>query len=336
MTERSISVVVPVYEEGENIGPCLRGLWRVLSDHEHEILICYDFEEDPTLAAIEAMPDLPASVRLVKNAFGRGAANALKSGFLAAEGDVVVTTMADLSDPPDAIPAMAELVRSGAAVVSGSRYMRGGSLEGGPFLKSNLSRLACLSLHWIAGVATHDATNNFRAYDPNFLERAEVESDSAFDIALELTVKAHIAGERVAEVPTSWVNRSAGDSRFKVWAWMPKYLRWWWIAMAMPVLTWVVFLILLAMLTSIEGLPASRVLLLAVGALIALVASRALRGMARGVDLLLPVMWLHPGHVWLWERGWFAADVGGTLAMTAVMWVAARKGRGGRRRAAPR
>ena len=58
MTERSISVVVPVYEEGENIGPCLRGLWRVLSDHEHEILICYDFEEDPTLAAIEAMPDL--------------------------------------------------------------------------------------------------------------------------------------------------------------------------------------------------------------------------------------------------------------------------------------
>jgi glycosyltransferase involved in cell wall biosynthesis len=237
MPARTISVVVPVYNEAENIAPCLRGLARVLDGSPHEILVCYDFDEDTTLAAVAAMPDRPASVRLVKNELGPGAANALRAGFEAAAGDVVITTMADLSDPPDTIPAMAALVRDGAAVVSGSRYMPGGSMQGGPFLKRNLSRWACLTLRWFAGLGTHDATNNFRAYEPGFLRRAGVESNHAFDIALELTVKAHLAGERVDQVPSSWTDRSAGDSRFQVWAWMPMYLRWWWRAMMRPVLT---------------------------------------------------------------------------------------------------
>jgi len=324
-----ISVVVPVYEEGENIAVCLRRLWRALARYPHEILVCYDFDEDGTLAAIDAMPDRPPTVRLVRNAFGRGAANALKSGFLAAEGDVTVTTMADLSDPPEAIPAMAALVRSGAAVVSGSRYMPGGGLEGGPFVKSNLSRLACLSLYWMAGVPTHDATNNFRAYAPGFLERCQVESAGAFDIALELTIKAHLAGELVAEVPTSWVDRSAGDSRFRVWAWMPKYLRWWWLAMAAPLLTWTSWLVLLAVLVALTDLPLRHVLLLAAGASIAVLAVRRLRGITRGQDALLAVLWLHPGHAWLWEEGWFAADLTATFGATAALCVAAS--RAGRR-----
>ncbi len=245
LPEPKISVVVPVYEEAANIAACLLGLARVLAGAEHEILVCYDFDEDATLGAIEAMPDRPESVRLVRNEIGRGAAGALRAGFEAARGDVVITTMADLSDPPESIPAMAALVREGAAVVSGSRYMRGGSMQGGPFLKRNLSRCACLSLYWVAGLGTHDATNNFRAYDPDFLRRAGVESAHAFDIALELTVKAHLAGERIAEVPSSWTDRSAGDSRFRVWAWMPMYLRWWCRAMAAPALIWLALLALL-------------------------------------------------------------------------------------------
>src|SRR5512144_529347 len=132
---RSISVVLPVYNESESIAACLRGLAAALRSEEHEILVCYDTEEDTTLPAIAEMPDRPASLKLVRNTLGRGALNAIRAGFAAAQGDVVVTSMADLSDPPEVILEMAKAIRAGADVVSGSRYMRGGSQTGGPWLK---------------------------------------------------------------------------------------------------------------------------------------------------------------------------------------------------------
>jgi glycosyltransferase involved in cell wall biosynthesis len=231
---RRISVVLPVYNERESIAQCLRGLDAALAGEEHEILVSYDTDEDTTLSAVAAMPDRPASVRLVKNTLGRGALNAIRAGFAAAQGDVVVTSMADLSDPPEIIPLMAEKIRAGAAVVSGSRYMRGGSQTGGPWLKRTLSRIAGVSLRWISGIGTHDSTSNFRAYAKSFLETVSIESRAGFEIALELTVKAHLAGRRVDEVPSSWVERESGKSNFKLWKWLPSYLRWYLRAAAAP------------------------------------------------------------------------------------------------------
>jgi glycosyltransferase involved in cell wall biosynthesis len=238
---RRISVVLPVYNEHLNIEKCLRGLWSALAAHEHEILVCYDTDDDTTLAAIAALADPPPSLRLVKNPFGRGAANALRTGFHAATGDVVVTTMADLSDPPELIPRLAEEVRKGAAVVSGSRYAKGGSQTGGPLFKRMCSQTASLSLKWVTGLSTHDATSNFRAYSRDYLALVEIESKQGFEIALELTVKAHLRGLKVSEVPSSWTDRSHGESRFRLWKWMPNYLRWYWEAMAAPVFVWTVF-----------------------------------------------------------------------------------------------
>jgi glycosyltransferase involved in cell wall biosynthesis len=222
-----VSIVVPVYNEGENVQVCLRRLWAALESLPHEILICYDFDEDATLPSIAAMPDCPPSVRLTKNNLGRGALYALQAGFQAARGDVIVTTMADLCDPPEVIPAMVRKVREeGADVVSGSRYMRGGSQSGGPLLKRTLSRMAGLGLHWLTGMATHDPTTNFRAYSARFLRQMKVESQKGFEVALELTVKAHVLGYKVDEVPSSWQDRSAGTSRFRLWAWLPHYMHW--------------------------------------------------------------------------------------------------------------
>src|SRR5262249_8502892 len=131
-----VSVVVPVYNEAANIAPCLRGLSAALARLPHEILVVYDFPEDTTLAAIAVMPDAPASVRRVRNARGRGVAFAPRRGPAAAGGDVVVPLMAALSAPPEVIPAMARAIREDdAAVVSGSRYMRGGQQFGGPLVK---------------------------------------------------------------------------------------------------------------------------------------------------------------------------------------------------------
>jgi hypothetical protein len=138
----------------------------------------------------------------------------------------VLVAMADGSDDPKDVDRMLEVARSGAAVVSGSRYMRGGRQLGGPLLKRTLSRLAGLSLHWVAGLPTHDPTNSFRLYSRSLLDAVEIESVGGFEVGLELTVKAHERGLRVAEVPTTWRDRTAGQSRFRLWRWGPHYLRW--------------------------------------------------------------------------------------------------------------
>ncbi|MBV8880024.1 MAG: glycosyltransferase [Planctomycetaceae bacterium] len=237
MTAPCLSIILPVYNEDGNIAACLRGLTAALQGLEHEILVCYDFDEDKTLPAIAAMPDKPPTVRPVRNRLGRGAAFAIRAGLHAARGDVLVTTMADLSDPPEVILSMAKKIRDeGADVVSGSRYMKGGSQTGGPAFKTFLSRAAGLSLHWIAGVATHDATTNFRAYSRRFIDRTAIESVAGMELALELTVKAHRRGFKVDEVPSTWKDRSAGESRFRLMKWLPRYLRWYLLAMGGPLL----------------------------------------------------------------------------------------------------
>jgi glycosyltransferase involved in cell wall biosynthesis len=220
-----ISVVVPVYNEKDNIQPFVRDLERALWE-PHEIVIVYDFPEDNTLPALAAMEPQNARMRLVRNTLGKGVLNALKAGFGAARGDVIVVMMADRSDEPADVAAMAKLVRSGADVVAGSRYCRGGSQQGGPLLKRLLSRLAGISLHFLAGLPTRDATNNFRAYSRRVIDQVPIEGQASFALALELTLKAHWRGWRIAEVPTLWHDRTAGQSRFRLFAWLPHYLKW--------------------------------------------------------------------------------------------------------------
>ena len=134
--------------------------------------------------------------------------------------------MSDGSDEPEVVDSMVALARSGADVVSASRYMRGGHQMGGPPVKRLMSRTAGLTLHWFAGVPTHDPTNNFKLYSRRFLDSVTIESSAGFELALELTVKATLAGRNVAEVPTTWRDRTVGQSNFKLRTWLPHYLHW--------------------------------------------------------------------------------------------------------------
>src|SRR5258706_3121504 len=110
--------------------------------------------------------------------------------------------------------------------------MKGGHQVGGPLLKRLLSRAAGLSLHHLAGVPTHDPTNNFKLYRRTFLAATPIESSAGFELALELTVKATLAGARIAEVPTTWRDRTAGQSNFKLRKWLPPYRPWYRLAFA--------------------------------------------------------------------------------------------------------
>src|SRR5262249_51004200 len=225
-----ISLAVPDSNEAANIAPFLRGVEAAVQE-PHEILIVYDFPEDNTLPAIAALEPPCPNVRLIHNTLGKGVLNALKAGFRASRGDVVVVMMADRSDEPRDVAALARLIRAGADVAAGSRYVRGGRQEGGPLLKRTLSRLAGVSLHYLAGLPVRDATNNFRAYSRRVIEEIPVEGQAGFALALELTLKAHWRGRRVAQGPTLWHDPTPGQSRFRLFAWLPHYARWYLRAM---------------------------------------------------------------------------------------------------------
>jgi glycosyltransferase involved in cell wall biosynthesis len=218
--------VIPAYNEGDNIRGVLQQLSNTVQTRPFEILVVYDFDEDTTVPVVERLRAEIPEVRLHRNRIGRGVLNALKAGFMAASAPYVVVMMADASDNPEDVDALVKRAEAGADVVAAARYMRGGRQIGGPRLKRLLSRTAGLSLHWLAGVPTHDPTNNFKLYSKRLLEQVPIESQAGFELALELTVKAHALGMRVEEVPTTWRDRTAGASRFRMWQWIPHYLRW--------------------------------------------------------------------------------------------------------------
>lgn len=224
----SLGIIIPVYNEGENIGKTLLAIKdRVKTPHR--IYIVYDFEEDNTIPVAKEFHKNGTDIKFVKNPVC-GVVNALKIGFQEAKEDYILITMADLSDDYSVVNRMCKLMSEGYDIVCGSRYMRGGRQIGGPLLKRIISRIADVSLCYIAGLPTRDATNSFKLYRKSMLNSMEIESNGGFEIGIEIVVKAHFSGFKVTEVPCVWMDRQKGKSRFKLIKWAPKYLRWYFYA----------------------------------------------------------------------------------------------------------
>lgn len=226
-----MDIVIPVFNEGENIV-------RVLSTFESQVtrpirvLICYDFEEDDTIPAVRSR-QWPFPVDLVRST-GRGAHQAILTGFSRVTAPCVVVFPADDTVNARILDAMAAKFDEGNDIVAASRFIRGGSMIGCPPVKAALVRTAAFTLHHFARVPTHDPTNGFRLFSQRAITTIPIESSSGFTYSLELLVKADRLGWKVAEVPSTWIERTTGTSRFKVLRWVPAYLRWYFYAFATP------------------------------------------------------------------------------------------------------
>ncbi len=220
-----VTIVVPVYNEGEAARACLDRILRAVSS-PCELLVVYDRPDDTTVPGIEQAARADSRVRGLLNAYGPGPANAIRFGFDRASAPVTVITMADGSDDPRQIDDLARLVERGVVVAAASRYMPGGQQVGGRRLKRTLSRSAGKSLRLFARAGTRDATNSFKAYSTEFVRQVGIDSRNGFEIGLELTAKATRLRLPVAEIPTIWLDRALGDSRFQLARWLPGYLRW--------------------------------------------------------------------------------------------------------------
>ncbi len=221
-----LALLIPVYHEEDSIGSLLNEIEKCIKIPV-KVYILYDYEEDPTLPVVKSLKDnLRYPVELVKNRIGKGVLNAILTGFTTFEEEACVVIMADASDDLNTINGMYGLFCQGFHIVCGSRYMRNGAQLGGTWFKKALSRLAGVSLYYITRLPTHDVTNSFKLYSKPALEKIEFESSGGFEIGMEIVVKSFINGLAITEVPTTWRDRYEGTSKFKLWAWLPKYLKW--------------------------------------------------------------------------------------------------------------
>jgi glycosyltransferase involved in cell wall biosynthesis len=225
-----LNIVIPVYNEGANF----QALWSVIASSirtPFAAIVVYDFDQDNTLPVIaEVVGSGESRITLHKNSYGRGVTGAIKTGLEAVESGPVLVTMADLSDDLTQVDEMYGLYLQGFDLVCGSRYMKGGRLIGGPFFKQALSRFSGLSLRYLRGIPTHDATNSFKLYDAAMVRTLSIESVAGFELGLELTVKAFLHGYRITEIASTWRDRTEGTSRFRILHWLPHYLKWYFYA----------------------------------------------------------------------------------------------------------
>ncbi|MGH9027079.1 MAG: glycosyltransferase family 2 protein [Acidimicrobiia bacterium] len=220
-----VSIVIPVYNEGEAVESCLD---RVLAGVmlPCEVVVVFDDPADSTVPYLEKYARDDSRVIPTLNEYGSGPARAIRWGIDQVRAPVVVVTMADGSDDAEQIDELCKLVERGVVIAAASRYMSGGQQIGGPIFKSILSHTAGLTLFWLARVGTRDATNSFKAYSTDFIRQVGIESDGGFEIGIELVAKARRLRLPVAELPTIWLQRSWGSSNFHVAAWLGRYLHW--------------------------------------------------------------------------------------------------------------
>jgi len=203
-----ISVVVPTYNEADSVTGLAERLARSLAGRDWELLIVDDASPDGTAEVAAALaPRLP--VRVLRRAGKAGLASAVLAGFADSRGDVLVVMDADLSHPPEVVPALVDALDGGADLAMGSRYVAGGSIAGWPLRRRVVSRVAC----FIGGllVPVRDATSGFFALRRRILDGARLNA-IGFKIGFEIVARAR-AG-RIVEVPYTFRDRAAGRSKF--------------------------------------------------------------------------------------------------------------------------
>jgi dolichol-phosphate mannosyltransferase len=203
-----LSVVVPTYNEAGSVPKLAERLHAALGAREWELVIVDDGSPDGTADIAAALaPRIPTNV--VRRAGKGGLASAVIAGFAAARGDILVVMDADLSHPPELVPALLSAIEDGADLAVGSRYVAGGGVEDWPIKRQIVSRVACLM--GSALVPVRDATSGFFALRRSVIDGVTL-NPIGFKIGFEVIARGRYRS--VVEVPYTFRDRELGASKF--------------------------------------------------------------------------------------------------------------------------
>ena len=224
MEKVPIEIVIPIFNEGKKVIKLL-DLFQSNIKNKIRVLLCYDLDTDNIFEYKSVLKDYKFNVTLVKNPT-TGPCAAIKKGLYFGNSDCVIVYPADDLLNIDIIDKMYESFKRENDIVVASRFIRGGSMKGCPLLKSILVRLASSTLYMLSSIPVRDASNGFRLFSRKLLNTVTVESTVGFAYSLELLVKCQRLKLKIYEIPAQWEERSEGSSRFKIFKWLPEYLKW--------------------------------------------------------------------------------------------------------------
>jgi dolichol-phosphate mannosyltransferase len=210
-----VLVVIPTYNE---VGNVVGIVDRVRSSAPAvDVLIVDDASPDGTGTVADRLAAADRRVRVLHRDGKQGLGGAYVAGFAWARDhgyDAVVQMDADGSHAPEDLPRLVDAAAA-ADVVIGSRWADGGAVVNWPWHRLLLSRLGNGYTRAVLGVPVSDATGGFRVYRVPALQRVDVPSvtSQGFSFQVELSWRAHRMGLRCVEVPITFVQRQAGDSK---------------------------------------------------------------------------------------------------------------------------
>lgn len=221
-----LSVVIPAYNEEENIKPTVIEIIEKLRSEKipFEIIVVNDNSKDNTIHVIKDLQKVNPEVVLVDRTPPGGFGRAIRSGLDNFSGDVVVIAMADLSDDPVDIVTYYRKIEEGYDCVYGTRFTKGAVVNDYPAYKLFFNRIINKILQILFVTSHNDLTNAFKAYRANVIQNILPLKAAHFNITIEMSLSALIRDYKIASVPINWYGRKWGQSNLRLRAMGRRYL----------------------------------------------------------------------------------------------------------------
>jgi len=213
--EGSVLVIIPTYNERENIARILERLHA--SVPQAHVLVADDASPDGTGEIADSIAANDPRVHVMHRPGKAGLGAAYVAGFewgIERGYDVLVEMDADGSHAPEQLPRLLAALEH-ADVVLGSRWVRGGAIVNWPRRREILSRGANIYVRIALGIEVRDATGGYRAYRRDVLEAIDYSavSSQGYCFQVDLAWRVLGAGYRIVEVPITFAERERGESK---------------------------------------------------------------------------------------------------------------------------
>ncbi len=209
-------IIIPTYNERDNLEPLTAAIF---AQGPYHLLIVDDGSPDGTGALAETLAARhPGRVFVLHRPGKLGLGSAYLAGFrwgLARDYDLIFEMDADFSHDPRHLPQFLAVIRRGADVVLGSRYIRGGGTRNWSPLRQMLSRGGSLYARLILGLPLHDLTGGFKCFRREVLAALDLDhvASNGYGFQIELTYQAWRRGFRIVETPIVFEDRRVGQSK---------------------------------------------------------------------------------------------------------------------------
>jgi dolichol-phosphate mannosyltransferase len=214
-----LTIVIPCYNEIENIPNLCDGLFPMVEELQYEltveVIFVDDGSTDGTYQALADHLDRRSDVSILRHESNKGLGAAIRTGFAASKGQVIVTTDSDATYRFSEIPALLSHLVPGVDLITASPYQRGGAVENIPAYRLILSHGASFLYRLLVDWRIATYTSLFRAYRRKVIEEVSFNSDG-YLANTEILVNAIYKGYQVAEYPTVLHIRAYGTSKTQI------------------------------------------------------------------------------------------------------------------------